>query len=498
MSKIKKVFAIILSMVMIMGMSLTTFAAPKEDATITVKNADNAELTIVQIIKADQKADTGWAFTDVAKEAFTSTFKQTDQVIIQSLINGTADSETLSKALHEIKGYAPFTNRSSVSSAGLYAIKATEKGYTYNIMTAYVGFGEVKNEDGEVINEYPSLMDTEVDAKKSPLTIGKSVDDEDGYYAFGQILTYTIETYVPYMDPAALNKTFKVRDELYNANYYLAGDKSVAKIELDGEETPIGDSMDFVVETKPSGSDFFTQAFTIDLSKLITLDNVNAGKKVTITYTVKVIGDTPSDIFNNASSHVGDDDYYAEQVRVHTGNICLTKYDEDKTEQLSGAGFEVRKADGSGSYSELLKFVKVADGIYAFAPNAEEEAYVTEVFTATEDDEFGRIEKGQLYIFGLDAGTYQFTETTAPEGYSINKKPVTATLDEDSWNNTGNDGTRAASRTYVEFIEMIDTKLGALPSTGGMGTTIFTIGGCVIMIAAAGLYFASRRRQENK
>ena len=39
-----------------------------------------------------------------------------------------------------------------------------------------------------------------------------------------------------------------------------------------------------------------------------------------------------------------------------------------------------------------------------------------------------------------------------------------------------------------------NTKLAELPGTGGIGTTIFTIGGCVIMIAAAGLYFASRRK----
>ena len=39
-----------------------------------------------------------------------------------------------------------------------------------------------------------------------------------------------------------------------------------------------------------------------------------------------------------------------------------------------------------------------------------------------------------------------------------------------------------------------DTKLHALPSTGGIGTTIFTIAGCLIMIAAAGLFFASRKK----
>lgn len=39
-----------------------------------------------------------------------------------------------------------------------------------------------------------------------------------------------------------------------------------------------------------------------------------------------------------------------------------------------------------------------------------------------------------------------------------------------------------------------NTTLSSLPSTGGIGTTIFTIGGCAIMILAAALYFASRRK----
>ena len=49
-----------------------------------------------------------------------------------------------------------------------------------------------------------------------------------------------------------------------------------------------------------------------------------------------------------------------------------------------------------------------------------------------------------------------------------------------------------------ENIVMKDSKLSALPSTGGIGTTIFTIAGCVIMIAAAGLFFASRKKSDNK
>ena len=81
---------------------------------------------------------------------------------------------------------------------------------------------------------------------------------------------------------------------------------------------------------------------------------------------------------------------------------------------------------------------------------------------------------------GLEEGYYHFEEVKAPNGYSVNSDGLTVQVIE---NDT----------TLVEE-NFLDTKLAELPGTGGIGTTIFTIGGCVIMIAAAGLYFASRRK----
>ncbi|MCD8125059.1 MAG: LPXTG cell wall anchor domain-containing protein [Lachnospiraceae bacterium] len=43
-------------------------------------------------------------------------------------------------------------------------------------------------------------------------------------------------------------------------------------------------------------------------------------------------------------------------------------------------------------------------------------------------------------------------------------------------------------------LTLTDTQIVALPSTGGSGTILFTIVGCVVMIAAAGLYMSYRRR----
>lgn len=505
MRKLRKVMALILTLAMVMGLSLTAFAAPKNSATITVENADNATLSMVQVIKADPKTETGWAFVGNAAAAYKTAFGvENDQDAIWMLIGAKnseielpreltpASAAQINQALNLVSDeFKTFTNGSAVYEAGVYVINAVEKDYTYNKMAAYVGFGEIKDDEGTVINGYPSLIDAVLEAKKSPISIEKDVDDTDGYYAIGQILTYTLETYVPYAKPDETNFKFSVTDDLYNAQYYLTGDKSVAKIELEGETEPIGGAAEFKLRT-PGVEDFFTQGFTIDLSQLIDTSNSNAGKKVTITYTVKVTGEYgTSDIWNNAIAHVGDKETDSEKVQLHTGNIILTKYNEERTEKLAGAGFEVRKKLDNGKYSEPLKFKEIINGVYQYAPD-ELEA-VTEIYTADANRDNGdlSIEKGELIITGIDAGEYQFIEKTAPTGYSINSTPVTATLDESSCDNQHE---REATKTYVEFVSITDTKLAELPGTGGIGTTIFTIGGCVIMIAAAGLYFASRRK----
>ena len=134
------------------------------------------------------------------------------------------------------------------------------------------------------------------------------------------------------------------------------------------------------------------------------------------------------------------------------------------------------------------------------ATAAEADAYKT----ATSDT------NGQINFSQLKKGTYYLKELTAPKGYSVNTHVYTVVIDTthkndgklDSWSVTidgktstftlKNEGNWESSKnpTYI-----VNTTLSSLPSTGGIGTTIFTIVGCGIMIAAAGLFFASRRKE---
>lgn len=106
--------------------------------------------------------------------------------------------------------------------------------------------------------------------------------------------------------------------------------------------------------------------------------------------------------------------------------------------------------------------------------------------------------KQKIHFEGLDAGEYTLVETVAKEGYSINNTKYTVKITPEY--NT--DGTLKSKTITIDGnkakVEVQNTKISALPSTGGIGTTIFTIAGCVIMIAAAGLFFASRKKSDNK
>ena len=115
---------------------------------------------------------------------------------------------------------------------------------------------------------------------------------------------------------------------------------------------------------------------------------------------------------------------------------------------------------------------------YKFINWVDEESDATEVKTDN---------SGSLTVKGLDVEKngieYFFKEVTAPSGYSLTDQDASAILKVET-----------ATDIISTNTHMIDTKLSSLPSTGGMGTYLFTIIGVVVMAGAAGAFFISRRK----
>lgn len=128
---------------------------------------------------------------------------------------------------------------------------------------------------------------------------------------------------------------------------------------------------------------------------------------------------------------------------------------------------------------------------------------------------------GQFNIYGLAFGTYYLKETKAPDTYTLNSHVFTIEITagdakgENAWNDNGTlknwtikiDGNSSNTFTVdkgtvkingttnkINTTEIKNTTTSELPSTGGMGTYLFTIIGVVVMAGAAGAFFISRRK----
>lgn len=185
---------------------------------------------------------------------------------------------------------------------------------------------------------------------------------------------------------------------------------------------------------------------------------------------------------NNGETHKTEDS----NTKTYTWEIPVLKYANDNTEKpLAGAKFTLFKtapADPTQSaYSDPVKFNETATkNTYQVATNGS----VTEITT----DETGRFE-----LQGLDAGTYYLKEIEAPAGYNKLDTVVTVTIDHDGKINATDE--EPGGVTQIGVNNQSGTEL---PSTGGIGTTIFYVLGSALLIGAVVLLVARKRMNAEK
>lgn len=361
----------------------------------------------------------------------------------------------------------------------------------------------------------------------------------------GDVVDYKVTPTVPTYPSNAKNKTFFISDRL------SAG--------LTFEYDSLTVTVNGTALTRSEDGNTFTNASGTVVAKAVAKDNgfnlnFDYDKLVYGNGSVYAPVITYSGVIND-DAVVGDDGnnnkviyYYGDP---NTGTTWKPVDDEP-----DGATGVNKKEDEETVYTYQLAFLKTGEGEDADGLAGAQFGIYKDAECKKLIDVVTTNENGYAVSTNVESGTYYVKELVAPTGYSLNDKvyPITAnwttatttsnaTETERTYTTTkpsedalqvgwikGNtfysfdevgdntDGYQAAylatekttSSIKTSFVENGDvggtalldtaipnTKLSTLPSTGGIGTTIFTIGGCAIMIAAAALFFAGRRREKS-
>lgn len=270
-------------------------------------------------------------------------------------------------------------------------------------------------------------------------------------------------------------------------------------IKSNGNTYNITDSSKYTIDTTDLESQ---NSFVVNIDvKACAKDSgfdLNDGATITVTYTahlndkayVNTAGGSTSNInkvYLTYSNNPKDESSIGKTpestpVYVYTYQLNNTKHqDTEKGPALEGACFRLYSDEACTDQSEVQLYQK--DGFY----------YPIKDVLGKEAVEMKSAANGTFNVKGLDAGTYYLKEITPPDGYSACKViPVTIKADHSRNDQVNLEGSNLTN-------DIVNIKAGGitLPSTGGIGTTLFYVVGGGLMVAAIVL-LVTKKRMENK
>ena len=358
---------------------------------------------------------------------------------------------------------------------------ATDATVTFTNLT--LGYYLVDTSLGSLCSLDTTALSVTIKEKNSDTTIEKKIvitGDEkvdSNSAGIGDTVNFSITITVKDGDP----KNYVLHDKLSGLTF----DSDSLKVKIGA--TTLTPNTDYTLETNPTDGDSFDVKFTNGKLK--------PNDVVVVTYSATVAADATiagAGNKNTANLEYNGKHSTKEETTTYVWKLNVHKYTLDSTNKevaLSGAKFVLYRKDGT----DKKYYAKLAGGKI--------DGWVTDMGGATTLVTSG---EGDILIEGLNVGTYYLEETEAPVGYNKLTKPIevkiTATPDATGVSETveyrnQNDSTYTpATNAIVKVLNKAGTQL---PSTGGIGTTLFYVIGGVLMAVAAVL-LVTKKRMNNK
>lgn len=467
----KKLFAALLAAALVLAMAVPAFAetnAPKGSITIS-KTVKDETYTIYRMFKLDSYNAESNTYSYTVESDWEGFFKTGAGKDYIDLTNGHptwtegADAAAFAKAA---LAWAKTNNIGHTDQTS-----ATSTNVTFSNLK--LGYYLVDSSLGALCSLNTTNPNAKIEEKNGQPTIEKKVKNGDTWDTtndakIGDTVEYKVEIKVA--DGA---QTYTVTDTMSKG---LTFNSVSLKVAANGTTAA---ASDYTLTPTENG-------FTLVLPESY-VSTLTKGTTIIVTYNATLNKDAVIDGDGNTNevklSYGNQQNTVPSKVTTKSYQFDLVKVDGTTNKLLDGAEFKLYEAKTSDT---ALRFVKNADGSYRVALNTENGENVTDTIVVN----------GKVHISGLDKVNYWLDETRAPDGYNKLTERQEVKLSEGSQNATLETG----ATTWAEGNGGVVVKNNAgtvLPSTGGMGTTLFYVVGGGLMVAAVVL-LVTKKRMEHK
>ena len=483
----RKLTSLLLALVMVFALAVTAFADDAEGETptaatgsITVKNPITGltytAYKIFNVVYDTNEANGHYSYTiDSSNEWFTTVQGYTGLKLTQ--VNGTN-----TYVVEKLDGFSAPSFAETLKAA--VADKTDGKQLTVANGSASVdnldlGYYFVSSNNGTLCNlttTNPSA--TIYDKNNVPFEKKKTVEKND--FNVGDTVTFNITGKVP--DHTGFDTyTYEITDKMSKG---LTFNENSVQVKV-GDAVQTASATTYTL-AKGNATDDYTFKVTIYVK------NYAVGLPIEVTYTATLNENAVAKISTNKAELIYSNDptdesktgkIPSEDVDVYTSKIAIVKVEKAADgatatpKKLEGAKFVLYKKAPTGTDPDAIQYYKKWDA-------TDTTKAVSWVDTIDKATTVKTNENGEASFEGLADGTYYLVETKAPAGYNQLTGPVEVPVN---------------GATQLTATAKVENQAGTiLPSTGGMGTTIFYVLGFVLVVGAGVLLVTKKRMSQGE